>query len=46
MVMELKEGLLEGEILSYTWLPTKHMWADVLTKEMWLPDDLMSSGKC
>ena len=38
MVRELKDRLLEGEILSYAWLPTEHMWADVLTKEMRLPD--------
>ena len=34
MVRELKDRLLEGEILSYAWLPTKHMWADVLTKDI------------
>ena len=25
--------------MSYAWLPTKHMWADVLNKEIWLPDE-------
>ena len=37
-VRELKDRLLEGEVLSYAWLPTEHMWADVLTKEMRLPE--------
>ena len=40
MVREMKDRWLEGEILSYAWLPTKHMWADVLTKEMPLPNGL------
>ena len=36
-VCGLKDKLLDGEVLSYAWLPTKSMWADVLTKEMKLP---------
>ena len=31
--MDLKERLIQGEILSYSWLPTHTMWADLLTKE-------------
>ena len=31
--MDLKERLLSGEITSIAWLPTKDMWADLLTKE-------------
>ena len=34
----MKDRTLEGQILSYAWLPTKHRWADVLTKEMQLHD--------
>ena len=36
-VCELKDKLISGEVLSYAWLPTESMWADVLTKEMKLP---------
>ena len=39
-VVDLKERLVEGDILSYAWLPTKRMWADLLTKEKQLPRDL------
>ena len=39
-VWELKDKLLDGEVLSYAWLPTEHMWADVLTKEMRMPEAL------
>ena len=28
------------EVLSYAWLPTGHMWADILTKEMRMPEAL------
>ena len=38
--MDLKERLLRGEISSIAWLPTKDMWADMLTKEMKLPEAL------
>ena len=39
-VWELKDKLLDGEVISYAWLPTEHMWADVLTKEMRMPEAL------
>ena len=39
-VWELKDKLLDGEVLSYAWLPTGHMWADILTKEMRMPEAL------
>ena len=39
-IMDLKEILLSGEITSIAWLPTKDMWADLLTKETKLPKDL------
>ena len=39
-VQEMKEKLLEGEISSYQWLPTKEMWADAMTKEMDMPEGL------
>ena len=37
-VRELKDRLINGEISSYSWMPTERMWADVLTKEMRLAD--------
>ena len=40
MVRELKDKLLDGEVLSYAWLPTEQMWADILTKEMKIPEAL------
>ena len=40
MVWDLKDKLLDGDVLSYAWLPTEHMWADVLTKEMKMPEAL------
>ena len=33
----LKERLVDGDVYSYSWLPTKNMWADMMTKEMQLP---------
>ena len=39
-VRELKDKLVDGEVLSYAWLPTEHMWADILTKEMKIPEAL------
>ena len=39
-VVDLKERLVEGDILSYVWLPTERMWADLLTKEKGLLQDL------
>ena len=35
--MDLKEQLLSGEITLIAWLPTKDMWADLLTKETKMP---------
>ena len=40
VIMDLKERLLSGEITSIAWLPTKNMWADLLTKESKLPEAL------
>ena len=40
VIMDLKERLLSGEITSIAWLPTKDMWADLLTKETKLPKAL------
>ena len=40
VIMELNERLLSGEITSIAWLPTKDMWADLLTKETKLPKAL------
>ena len=37
VIMDLKQRLLSGEITSITWLPSKDMWADLLTKETKLP---------
>ena len=39
-IVDLKERLIQGEILLYAWLPTDMMWADMLTKEMKLPSGL------
>ena len=36
-IVDLKERLVEKDILSYSWLPTQDMLADVMTKEMHLP---------
>ena len=33
-VTDLKERLVNGDICSYSWLPTKIIWADMMTKEM------------
>ena len=48
-VQEMKEKLMEGEIVSYQWLSTKEMWADGLTKEMEMAEglrNLLKEGKC
>merc|ERR1712243_126512 len=48
-VQEMKEKLMEGEIVSYQWLSTKGMWADGLTKEMKMAEGLrylLKEGKC
>ena len=39
-IIDLKERLLSGEITSIAWLPTRNMWADLLTKEIKLPEAL------
>ena len=39
-VVDLKERLVDGDIYSYSWLPTKNMWADMMTKEMQLPPSM------
>ena len=36
-VVDLKEKLVDGDVFSYSWLPTKNMWADMMMKEMQLP---------
>ena len=33
-VVDLKERLVDGEIYSYSWLPTQSMWTDMMMKEM------------
>ena len=38
--MDLKERLVDGEIYTYSWLPTQEMLVDVLTKEMKIPQAL------
>ena len=48
-VQEMKEKLMEGEIVSYQWLSTKEMWADGLTKEMEMAEGLkklLKEGRC
>ena len=39
-IVDLKERLVKGEVTSISWLPTERMWADLLTKEKKLPEDL------
>ena len=39
-IVDLKERLVDEEVFSYSWLPTKDMWADMMTKEMQLPPAL------
>ena len=39
-VVDLKERIVDEDIYSYSWLPTKNMWADMMTKEMTLPSAL------
>ena len=41
-IVDLKERLVDRDIHSYSWLPTQDMLADVLTKEMRLPQALES----
>ena len=39
-VVDLKERLVDGDVFSYYWLPTKDMWADMMMKEMQLLSSL------
>ena len=39
-IVDLKERLLKGDITKYSWLLTEGMWADLLTKERTLSEDL------
>ena len=39
-ILDLKERLVDRDIQSYSWLPTQDMLADVLTKEMRIPQAL------
>ena len=39
-IVDLKERLVDRDIHFYAWLPTQDMLADVLTKEMCLPQAL------
>ena len=39
-ILDLKERLIDKDIQSYSWLPTQDMLADVLTKEMRIPQAL------
>ena len=44
----MKERQVEEDIKSYSWLSTDNMWADILTKEMHLPqglDDVILENK-
>ena len=36
-VTDLKERLVNGHIHSYSWIPTRSTWADMMTKEIELP---------
>ena len=36
-VVDLKKRLVDGDVFSYSWLLTKSMWADMMTKEIQLP---------
>ena len=40
VIVDLKERLIRGEVSSYSWLPTISMWADILTKEKKVPQEL------
>ena len=40
VIVDLKERLLNGEITFIAWHPKENMRADLLSKEMKLPDDL------
>ena len=36
-LLGVDDYLFDGDIFSYSWLPTKNMWADVMTKEIKIP---------
>ena len=38
-IFDLKQRLVNDEIMSYAWLPTDSMWADILTKEKNVPQN-------
>ena len=40
VILDLKEGLVNGEVSSYAWLPTHNMWAYILKKEKQLLEAL------
>ena len=39
VIIDLKQKLVNDEIMSYAWLPTDSMWADILTKEKNVPQN-------
>ena len=39
-IKDLKDRLLEGDVSSYSWLSTRDMMADCMTKEMKMPESL------
>ena len=39
-IVDLKESLLKGDVMSYVWLSMEMIWADLLTKEKKLPEFL------
>ena len=40
IIKDLKDCLLEGDVSSYSWLSTRDMMADCMTKEMKMPESL------
>ena len=48
-VQEMKDKLMDGDVRSYQWIPTKEMWSDGLTKEMEMAEglrNLLRTGVC
>ena len=48
-VQELKERLMEGDVRSYQWIPTKEMWSDGMKKKMEMAEgfrNLLQTGIC
>ena len=48
-VQELKDSLIEGDVRSYQWIPTREMWSDGLTKKMEMSEGLrkmLKTGVC